>query len=90
MKGDYERYLADASVFMEFFSLIIVSWTWLDIGVKTCDHLEKNQYNNALLKGKLEAMKYFFHYELPKTTGLSEILMNLSDVTIKKEEDFIN
>ena len=90
IKGDYERYLADASVFMEFFSLIIVSWTWLDIGVKTSDLLLKNQYDDALLRSKLEAMKYFFLYELPKTTGLAEVLMNLSDVTIKKEVDYLS
>ena len=35
MKGDFERYLADASIFMEFFSLIIVGWSWLEIGVAT-------------------------------------------------------
>ena len=90
LKGDYERFLADASIFMEFFSLIIVSWSWLDIGITAKNQLEKNHYDSALLKGKLEAMKYFFSYELPKTTGLAEVLMNLSDITIKKQEDFIN
>ena len=35
IKGDYERFLADASIFMEFFSLIIVGWSWLEIGVAT-------------------------------------------------------
>ena len=90
LKGDYERFLADASIFMEFFSLIIVSWNWLDIGITAKNQLEKNHYDAALLKGKLEAMKYFFSYELPKTTGLAEILMNTSEITIKKQEDFIN
>ena len=90
LKGDYERFLADASIFMEFFSLIIVSWNWLDIGITAKNQLEKNHYDSALLKGKLEAMKYFFSYELPKTTGLAEILMNTSEITIKKQEDFIN
>jgi len=90
LKGDYERFLADASIFMEFFSLIIVSWSWLDIGITAKNQLEKNHYDSALLKGKLEAMKYFFSYELPKTTGLAEILMNTSEITIKKQEDFIN
>ena len=90
LKGDYERFLADASVFMEFFSLIIMSWSWLDIGVKVNNLKENIHYNSALLKGKIEAMKYFFLYELPKTTGLAETLMNLSDVTIKKDEDYLN
>jgi len=90
LKGDYERFLADASVFMEFFSLIIISWSWLDIGIVAKNHLEKNNFDQKLLKGKLEAMKYFFLYELPKTTGLAEVLMNLSDVTIKKEDDYLS
>ena len=90
LKGDYERFLADASIFMEFFSLIIVSWSWLDIGITAKNQLEKNHYDSALLKGKLEAMKYFFSYELPKTTGLAEVLMNLSEITIKKEEDYLS
>ena len=28
LKGDFEKYLADASIFMEFFSLVIVGWNW--------------------------------------------------------------
>ena len=51
LKGDYERFLADASIFMEFFSLIIVSWSWLDIGITAKNQLEKNHYDSALLKG---------------------------------------
>ena len=90
LKGDYERFLADASVFMEFFSLIIISWSWLDIAIVAKNHLEKNNFDQKLIKGKLEAMKYFFLYELPKTTGLAEVLMNLSDVTIKKEDDYLS
>ena len=90
IKGDYERFLADASIFMDFFSLIIVSWTWLEIGIKSNEELEKNNFTKSFLKGKLEAMKYFFSYELPKTNGLAEIMMNMSDITIKKEEDYIN
>ena len=90
LKGDHERFLADASVFMEFFSLIIISWSWLDIAHVAKNQLEKNNFNHKLLSGKLEAMKYFFLYELPKTSGLAEILMNLSDVTIKKDDDYLN
>jgi hypothetical protein len=34
-------------------------------------------------------MKYFFDYELPKTTSQAEILMNPSSVTIKKDKEII-
>ena len=72
MKGDYERYLADASIFMEFFSLIIMSWTWLDLGVHATKAAKSDgTYSKEFYESKIHTMKYFFTYELPKTTGLS-------------------
>ena len=62
----------------------------MDIAHVAKNQLEKNNFDHKLLNGKLEAMKYFFLYELPKTTGFAEILMNLSDVTIKKDDDYLN
>ena len=92
IKGDYEKFLADASVFMEFFSLIIVGWSWLEIGVATKHAISTN--NNTLdtrfYQGKLDALEYFYVYELPKTKGLAEILLHPSSVTIKKNENVIN
>lgn len=88
MKGDYERYLADASIFMEFFSLILISWTWLDIGTNATKALNSDgTYSAAFYESKIHTMKYFFTYELPKTTGLSEILLNTESITIKKETE---
>ena len=92
MKGDFERYLADASIFMEFFSLIIVGWTWLEMGTKAHEGLNNNnaKYSNEFYIGKIETLKYFYAYELPKTLGHAEILLNPSTVTIKKELEYIN
>ena len=35
LKGDFEKYLADASIFMEFFSLVIVGWNWLEFAANS-------------------------------------------------------
>ena len=32
-------------------------------------------------------MKYFFTYEIPKTSGLAEILLNTESITIKKDTE---
>ena len=92
IKGDYERYLADASIFMEFFSLVMVAWVWLDIAENAHKALLKSEtkYPHEFYIGKIETMKYFYAYELPKTTALAEILENPSTVTIKKDIEFIN
>lgn len=91
MKGDYERFLADATIFMEFFSLVIMGWTWLDIGVNAKQSLinGNGNYSDNFYESKLETLEYFFAYELPKTTGHAEILMHPSTVTIKKEKEYI-
>ena len=92
MKGDYERFLADASVFMEFFSLVLVGWSWLEIGVATKHALtiNNNSLDSTFYQSKLDALEYFYVYELPKTKGLAEILLHPSSVTIKKKDKVIN
>jgi len=92
LKGDYERFLADASIFMEFFSLILVGWSWLEIGVATKHALSSNNstLDSKFYQGKLDALEYFYVYELPKTKGLAEILLHPSSVTIKKKDKVIN
>ena len=91
LKGDFEKYLADATIFMEFFSLIIVAWNWLEIGINSQSELNggKKKYSDIFYESKIETMKYFFDYELPKTTSQGEILMNPSSVTIKKDKEII-
>ena len=88
MKGDYERYLADASVFMEFLSLVIIGWTWLDLGLNATNALtSEGKYSKEFYDSKIHTMKYFFTYEIPKTSGLAEILLNTESITIKKDTE---
>ena len=91
LKGDFEKYLADASIFMEFFSLVIVGWNWLEIAANSQQALKNNdrKYSEIFYRSKVETMKYFFEYELPKTISHSEIIMNPSSVTIKKEGEIL-
>ena len=78
MKGDYQRFLADATPFMEFFSTIVQSWLWLDIGLEAQNALltGNKEHSAEFYESKIHAMEFYFKYELPKTTGLAEILMD--------------
>lgn len=77
-KGDYQRFLADATPFMEFFSTIILSWLWLDIGREAQNALVtgSKEHSTEFYESKIHAMEFYFKYELPKTSGLAEILMD--------------
>lgn len=79
-KGDYQRFLADATPFMEFFSNILIGWLWLDIAREAQNGLVTGSKENStdFYESKIHAMEFYFKYELPKTTGLAEILMDNS------------
>lgn len=86
-KGDYQRFLSDATVFMEFFGNIVVGWLWLNIAIQSEKALKsgETQYTGDFYTSKIHAMKFYFKYELPKTTALAEILTNKEVLTVAEE-----
>lgn len=91
MKGNLERYLADATLFMEMTGITIIAWQWLKQGIESQNLLStgSQEYGADFLEGKLHTMKYFFHYELPKTLGLAETIMDDTMLTLSTETDNI-
>ncbi|MBT8297103.1 MAG: acyl-CoA dehydrogenase [Maribacter sp.] len=86
-KGDYERFLSDATVFMEFFGNIVVGWLWLAMATKAQRALASgdSQYTSDFYNAKVHAMKFYFKYELTKTTALAEVLMNEEVLTVAED-----
>jgi len=85
-----EAYLADATLYLEFFGIITVAWQWLKQGIvaeerhqKAKSRREKNFY-----QGKLYTFKYFFEYELPKIEGLAKRLSRADNLTLEMAADF--
>ncbi len=89
IKGNYERFLADASVFMEFFGTIVIGWQWLKIATKASTMLENSNGNQPkeFYNSKIHTMKFFYTYELVKTKGLAKTLMNTEKLTITASKD---
>jgi alkylation response protein AidB-like acyl-CoA dehydrogenase len=79
MKGDVERYLADATLYMEMFGIVAVAWQWLLQGTAAKKSLLKGgltEEETAFYESKIHTMKFFFAYEIPKTLGLAARLMD--------------
>ena len=76
--GDFERYTADANLFMEYFSNIVIAWLWLDMAIeaKSSQVIGEKTYTEEFYESKIHAMKFFFKYELSKTTYLAEVSIN--------------
>ncbi|GAA4271869.1 acyl-CoA dehydrogenase [Aquimarina gracilis] len=91
-KGDYERFLSDATPFMEFLSNITMAWIWLDVASHAKNALVTGQktYAEDFYESKIHTMKFFYKYELPKTNGLAEILLDEEALTIAGEKEILN
>lgn len=89
IKGNYERYLADATVFMDFFGTIVIGWQWLKIAVNAEKALHENDLKQAkeFYQSKIHTMKFYYNYELIKTKGLAKTLLNEEELTIKTFEN---
>ncbi|MGA3112974.1 MAG: acyl-CoA dehydrogenase [Syntrophobacteraceae bacterium] len=86
MKGDTERFLADATLYLEFFGTIAIAWQWLAQGLAACkgmDESECSDVDRQFYEGKLCTMRYFFHYEVPKIYGLASRLMESDGLTLE-------
>ncbi|MPR33318.1 acyl-CoA dehydrogenase [Salmonirosea aquatica] len=88
-EGDYERYLMDATLYMELFGIVTVAWQWLKQGVAAQNALlTRNPAGEeaAFYESKLHTMKFYFHYEVPKTLGLATRLQDTEVLTIANDQ----
>lgn len=82
MKGNHEKYLADATIFMDLFSTVVIGWQWLKMGLAALDHADTNFKN-----GKLHTLDYFYKYEMSRCKGLYKTIGHPSQVTIDMTEE---
>ncbi|AFK02989.1 acyl-CoA dehydrogenase domain-containing protein [Emticicia oligotrophica DSM 17448] len=87
--GDVERFLSDATLYMEMFSLNVVAWQWLKQAVVAKQKLITSNDDTEFYESKIHTMKYFFHYEIPKTQGLATRLMDEEVLTIMTEKEIV-
>ncbi|GAB2790598.1 acyl-CoA dehydrogenase [Rhabdobacter roseus] len=91
-RGDTERFLMDATLYMELFGLVVVAWQWLKQGEVAQQVLSTRPPEGdelAFYESKVHTMKYFFHYEVPKTLALATRLTDPEVLTIASEKQVL-
>lgn len=90
-KGNYERFLADATIFMDMFGTIVIGWQWLKIATKAKTALVKGDatYTEAFYQSKITTMKFFYKYEMSRTKGLAKTIMSDDEMTIPREKELL-
>ncbi len=84
--------LADATLYLELFGVISVAWQWLlqAIAIRKALKEELSGAKKDFYCGKYHAFQFFFRYELPKTEGLLERLMQTDGLTVKMKKEWFS
>ncbi len=87
-----EVFTADATLYLEYFGILVVGWLWLKQAVTAEKALAKvdegPEYD--FYQGKLLSCRYYFEYEIPKTSGLRKRLLSSDRLTLNADPAFIN
>jgi len=74
-KGEIDRYLSDANIFLEMIGYTAIGWQWLKQAVAAQQRLSNEQsdtYTHTFLEGIIHTMKFYFRYELPHAEACSK------------------
>jgi len=84
-QGNPERFLADATLYLELFGIVSVAWQWLLQAMVASRKLKEgfSPEDERFYQGKLLTCRYFYAYEVPKTEGLIARLMNNDGLTVE-------
>ena len=87
-----EAFLADATLYLEYFGIITIAWQWLLQGIAVQKSLNNGAKKKDLnfYEGKMYTLRYFFAYELPKTLGLAKRLMDVDALTVEMRKEHFN
>ena len=90
MQGKVDLFLADATLYLEFFGIITIGWQWLLQAIAVQKALRENPAGADMnfYQGKLYTFRYFFQYELPKIEGLAKSLLAGNRLTVEIKKDF--
>ncbi len=90
-KQKAEVFLSDATLYLELMGIITVAWQWLHQAIVAQGHLPEgiHEADRLFYRSKIQTMKYYFEYELPKCTPLFERLQSDQRITIETHENLL-
>jgi len=79
--GDPLAALANAVPYLQAFGHAVLAWIWLDVALVAAGR------DDAASRGRLQACRYFFHYELPKTGAWLQVVRERDLTCAEMPED---
>ena len=85
--GDMNKTLANASLYLEAVGHTVIAWMWLEMALVAELALPTATPDDAnFYRGKQQACRYFFHWELPKVQQQLELLASIDTTTLDMQD----
>ena len=85
--GDMNKTLANASTYLEAVGHVVVAWIWLQQALLAAGSLDDASADDAAFyRGKLQACRFFFHWELPKVEPQLALLASIDTTTLDMKD----
>lgn len=80
---DMNKTLANATLYLEAFGHAVIAWIWLEQALVAQRATEPE---HDFYRGKLQACKYFFHWELPKVQTQLKLLESIDTTALDMQD----
>ncbi len=85
--GDMNKTLANASLYLEAVGHAVVAWIWLEMALVATQKLPAAQGDDSdFYRGKLQACRFYFQWELPKVHPQLDLLASIDTTTLDMQD----
>lgn len=84
--GNPEEALANAVPYLQAFGHTVIAWIWLDVALCAQAKLAQGSADEAALRGKLAACRFFFRHDLPKVAAWLQVVASRDDTCRTMDE----
>ncbi len=85
MENPIDLALANSVKYLDMFGHVVIAWLWLKQGLVAQSKLDADP---GFYQGKLQAMRYFFRYELPLIEAWSKVLVDLDSTCFDMKDEW--
>jgi len=90
MEKNIDLVLANSVKYLDLFGNVVLAWIWLKQGIVASKGLASKPHSadENFYRGKLQALRYFYRFELPEIGPWAKLLMDLDDTTYAMSPDW--
>jgi butyryl-CoA dehydrogenase len=90
MEKNIDLVLANSVAYLDLFGNVVMAWVWLKQGIAASNGLNATPHeaDEKFYRGKLQALQYFYRFELPQIDAWAKLLTDFDDTTYEMKPDW--